>query len=85
MGRGRTCYLMVRDAPGQEDEASLEWGVEWDLDDGEELPEDHEELSNAQYTIFQMMQILRGTFEDADAQVLIGDAPSGFAVPEKVD
>jgi len=82
MTRGRTCYLMVRDAPGQEDEASLEWGVEWDLDEGEELPVDHEELSNAQYTIFQFMQTLKGTFEEAGAEVIRGEAPSGFAVPK---
>ena len=73
---------MVRDAPGQEDEASLEWGVDFDLDDGEELPEDHEELSNAQFTIFQFMQTLKGTFEEAGAEVIRGDAPSGFAVPK---
>ena len=82
MGRGRTCYLMVRDAPGQEDEASLEWGVEWDLDEGEELPEDHEKLTDAQFTIFQLMQTLKGTFEEAGAEVIVGDAPSGFAVPK---
>ena len=82
MGRGRTCYLMVRDAPGQEDEASLEWGVEWDLDEGEELPEDHEKLSDAQFTIFQLMQTLKGTFEEAGVEVIKGEAPSGFAVPK---
>lgn len=73
---------MVRDAPGQEDEASLEWGVEWDLDEGEELPEDHEKLTDAQFTIFQLMQTLKGTFEEAGAEVIVGDAPSGFAVPK---
>ena len=82
MERGRTVYLMVSDAPGQEDEASLEWGVDFDLDEGEELPEDVEKLSNAQYTIFQFMQTLKGTFEEAGAEVIRGDAPSGFAVPK---
>jgi hypothetical protein len=83
MERGRTVYLMVRDRPGADDEASLEWGVDWDLDEGEELPEDHEELSNAQFTIFQFMQTLKGTFEEAGAEVIRGDAPSGFAVPKE--
>lgn len=82
MARGRTVYLMVRDAPGQEDEASLEWGADWDLDEGEELPTDVEELSNAQFTIFQFMQTLKGTFEEVGAEVIRGDAPSGFAVPK---
>ena len=85
VAKGRVCYLMVRDAPGQEDEASLEWGVDFNLEEGEELPTDHEDLSNAQYAIFQMMQILKGTFEDAGAEVIIGEAPSGFAVPKNVD
>ena len=82
MGKDRTVYLMVRDVPGQEDEASLEWGVDFNLDEGEELPEDVEKLSNAQYTIFQFMQTLKGTFEEAGAEVIRGDAPSGFAVPK---
>lgn len=81
--KNRTCYLMVRDVPGQDDETALEWGVDWNLEDGEELPTDHEDLTDAQYTIFQMMQILRGTFEDAGAEVIMGEAPSGFAVPKK--
>lgn len=83
MARVREVYLMVKDIPGQEDQAALEWGVDWDLDEGEELPEDHEELSNAQFTIFQFMQTLRGTFEEAGAKVIRGDAPSGFALPEE--
>lgn len=80
--RPRTVYLMVKDAEGQEDEAALEWGVNWDLDEGEVLPTDVEELSEAQFTIFQMMQILRGTFEDAGAKVVMGEAPSGIITPD---
>jgi len=83
MARDRTVYLMVRDRPGADDEASLEWGVDFDLDEGEELPEDHEALTNAQFTIFQFMQTLKGTFEEAGAEVIRGDAPSGFAVPKE--
>jgi hypothetical protein len=83
MARGRTVYLMVRDVPGQEDEAALEWGVDWDLDEGEELPVDHEGLSDAQFTIFQFMQTLKGTFEEAGAEVIRGDAPTGIALPKE--
>lgn len=80
--RGREVYLMVRDIPGQEDEAALEWGIDWDLDEGEELPEDHEELTDAQYTIYTFMQHLKGTFEEAGAKVVRGDAPSGLVLPK---
>lgn len=81
----RTCYLMVRDIEGQGDDAALEWGVDFDLTEGEELPEDHEDLTNAQFAIFQFMQTLKGTFEEAGAKVIRGDAPSGFAVPKEVN
>ncbi len=74
---------MVRDIPGQgDDKTALEWGVDWDLDEGEELPEDHEALSDAQFTIFQFMQTLKGTFEEAGAEVIRSDAPSGIVVPK---
>lgn len=80
----KTCYLMVRDIEGQEDEAALEWGVEFGLEDGEELPKDHEELTEAQFTIYQMMRILHGTFEEAGVKVIQGDAPSGLVLPKGV-
>jgi hypothetical protein len=73
---------MVRDVPGQEDECALEWGVDFDLKESEKLPEDVEELSNAQYTIFQFMQTLKGTFEEAGAEVIRGEAPSHLIVPK---
>ena len=73
---------MVVDAEGQEDESALEWGVNWGLDEGEELPTDVEQLSEAQFTIYQMMQILRGTFEEAGAKVIMGDKPSGLVLPD---
>jgi hypothetical protein len=73
---------MVRDAEGQESESALEWGVDFNLEEGEELPADHEDLTDAQYTIFQMMQTLKGTFKEASTEVIRGDAPSGFVVPK---
>ena len=80
----RVCYLMVRDIEGQEDETALEWGVDWGLAEGETLPTDHEQLSEAQFTVFQFMQTLKGVFEEADAEIIMGDVPSGLVVPKKV-
>lgn len=72
---------MVRDVPGQEAEAALEWGVDFGLEEGEELPEDHEELTEAQYTVFMMMRTLQGTFDELDATELKGEEGSGLIVP----
>ncbi len=78
----RTCYLMVRDIEGQgEDEAALEWGVEFGLEEGEALPEDHEDLTEAQYTIYKMMKALQGTFDEMGAKEIVGDEPSGLVLP----
>ena len=73
---------MVKDAEGQESEAALEWGVNWDLDEGEELPTDVEDLTEAQFTIYQMMMILKGTFEDAGAKAIMGEKASGIVLPD---
>jgi hypothetical protein len=73
---------MVKDVPGQEDEAALEWGVDFGLEEGEELPSDVEELSEAQYTIYSYMQILKGTFADAEVKTIMGDKGSGLVLPE---
>lgn len=73
---------MVRDIPGQEVEAALEWGVEFDLEEGEELPKDVEDLTEAQYTIFQMMRTLEGTFADAEVEIIRGEKGSGLVLPD---
>ena len=73
---------MVRDVPGQEHEAALEWGVDFGLEEGEELPKDVEDLTESQYTIFQYMKILEGTFADAEVGMIIGDKGSGVIVPD---
>lgn len=78
----KTCFLMIRDIPAGEEEAGLEWGVDYGLADGETLPEDVEDLSEAQYTVFRFVQTLRGTFEAIGAKELKGDAPSGLIVPK---
>jgi hypothetical protein len=77
----RTCYLMVRDVSAEEGEAALEWGVEFGLKEGETLPEDHEELTEAQFTVFKMVQILRGVFEDSEVGHIMGEEPSRLIVP----
>jgi len=77
----RTCYLMVRDVEGQESESALEWGVDFGIVDGEELPEDIEDLTEAQYTVYKMMMVLKGTFEDMDATEIKGEKGSGLIVP----
>lgn len=80
--KNRTCYLMVKDIPGQESEAALEWGVDFGLEEGEELPTDHEQLTEAQYTVFMMMQTLRGTFADAEVGHIMGEKGTGLIVPD---
>lgn len=73
---------MVRDVPGQEDEAALEWGVDLGLEEGEELPKDVEQLSEAQFTVYQMMRTLGGTFEELSAEDIKGEKGSGLIVPD---
>lgn len=83
MAKLRTCYLMIKDIPhGNDEEAAITWGVDWGLDEGEELPEDHEELSEAQYAVLQFMQTLKGTFEQSDVAEIRGDKGSGLIVPD---
>jgi hypothetical protein len=78
----RTCYIMVKDVPGQgAEEAALEWGVTYDLEEGEELPKDVEELTEAQYTVFMMVQTLKGTFEDSEVNEIRGEKGTGLIVP----
>jgi hypothetical protein len=75
------CYLMVKDVEGQD---ALEFGADFGLAEGEILPEDVEELTEAQYTVYKFLTVLRGTF-DEDAKAAIEeqatDKPSGLIVP----
>lgn len=78
----RKCYIMVVDVPGKgEDEAALEWGVDFGLAEGEELPADIEELTEAQYTIYMMMQTLKGTLEGVEPEKIRGEKGSGIVLP----
>lgn len=80
----RTCYLMVKDVSAEEGEAAMEWGVDFDLKEGEELPADHEKLTEAQFTVFKMVQMLRGVFENEEVGHIMGEKASGIIVPGDV-
>lgn len=73
---------MVKDAPGQESEAALEWGLDLGLEEGEEMPTDVEDLTEAQYTIYMMFKTLNGTFDDASVGEIRGEKGSGLIIPE---
>ena len=73
---------MVRDAPGQEDEAAIEFGISYGIEEGEELPTDVEDLTEAQYTIYCMMQTLKGTLDNVEPKDIMGDKGSGLVVPD---
>jgi hypothetical protein len=77
----RKCYLMVTDVSADEGEAALEWGVDFGLNEGEVLPTDHEQLTEAQFTVFKMVQMLRGVFENEEVGHIMGEKPSLVIVP----
>lgn len=73
---------MIKDVEGQE--VGLEWGVDYGLAEGEELPTDHEELSEAQFTIYMFTRTLQGVFSELSKEDLareITERPSGIIVP----
>lgn len=72
---------MVRDVEGQADEAALEWGVDYGLKEGEELPKDIEDLTEAQYSVYMMIRALKGTFEEISMEEMRGEKGSGLIVP----
>lgn len=72
---------MVRDVEGQADEAALEWGVDYGLEEGEELPKDIEDLTEAQYSVYMMIRALKGTFEEISMEEMRGEKGSGLIVP----
>jgi len=41
------------------DEAGITWSVDWGLKEGEVLPENVEEMSDAQYTAWRFVAVLR--------------------------
>jgi len=79
----KTCYVMVRDVEGQE--VGLEWGVDYGLAEGEELPEDVEDLTEAQFTVYRFVRALQGVFDEMSKEDLakeLKDKPSGLIVPD---
>jgi len=80
--KNRVCYLMVKDVSAEEGQTNLEWGVDFDLAEGESLPSDYEKLTDAQYTVFMLMRTLNGTFSELSATQIKGAAPSGLVVPD---
>lgn len=78
----RTCYIMIKDVPGQEEGvAALEWGIDLNFHEGEEMPDDIEELTEAQYAVWQMVQTLKGVFADAEIDDIRGEKGSGVVIP----
>jgi hypothetical protein len=57
---------MIEDLP----DGSIQWGHDFGLAEGEELPENVDELSNAQYTLHQFLTTLR-QIGDAELQAKI--------------
>jgi hypothetical protein len=79
----KTCYLMVKDTPG-----GLEYGVDFDLEEGELLPADIEELTEAQYTVYKFLTVLQGTFDEdkkTATEMEAKTSPTGLLVPNKVN
>lgn len=77
----RRAYLMVVDA---DDGSGIEFGVDWGLDEGEELPEDIEDLSRAQYTVWQIVRALKGIGDEAfaeETQRMSKERPTGIMMP----
>ena len=78
----KTCYIMVRDVEGQE--VALEWGADYGLADDETLPDDVEELTEAQYTVYRFVRALQGVFDELSKEDLakeLENKPSGLIVP----
>ena len=74
------CYVMIEDAPG-----GLIYGADFGLEEGEELPEDVEELTEAQFTAHCFMATLRGTLDDQvmdSHKAEVKEGKPGLLVPD---
>jgi hypothetical protein len=72
---------MLVDIEGEE---NLEYGIDWGLEEGEELPDDIEELTLAQYTAWKFMCVLRGIGDEEyskEVEESKSDKPSGIVMP----
>lgn len=80
----RRVHLMVRDIDASGDDAGVEWGVDWGLAEGEELPEDVEDLTMAQYTVWCFLRVLQGVGDEeaqAELKQQVTQRPSGLMMP----
>ena len=69
-------YLMIEDLStedpqGEEQNVGVSWSVDWGLKEEEVLPEEVEEMSDAQYTVWQMIAVLRNMENSHDAQMVV--------------
>ena len=69
-------YLMIEDLStegpqGEEQNVGVSWSVDWGLKEGEALPENIEEMSDARYTAWQMVAVLRNMENSHDAQTVV--------------
>jgi len=79
-------YLMIEDWTHNGKEG-LDFGVDWGLGEGEELPEDVHDLTLAQYTAHKFCAVLRGMADKdakAAAQQEVKEGVSGILVPDKM-
>jgi hypothetical protein len=75
---------MIQDTEGQG--AGIEWGADFGLADGEALPEDVEELTEAQYTLWKFVSVLQGINDEnrtADLKKAVSERPTGLLVPSR--
>ena len=83
----KKCYLMIEDLDGQE---GIQWAVEWGLEEGEQLPEDVEDLSMAQYAVWRFLMVLNNWITDDESAAArykeyAAKGPSGVLMPQKLD
>lgn len=69
-------YLMIEDLStedpqGEQQNVGVSWSVDWGLQEGETLPEKVDEMSDAQYTAWQMISVLRNMENSHDAKTVV--------------
>jgi len=72
---------MIEDAP---DLSGVSFAGDFGLGEGESLPEDHEDLTEAQYALFRFLRVLQGCADDSEAAKIAeqaADAPSKLITP----
>jgi hypothetical protein len=65
----------------------IDWGVDWGLAEGEELPENVEDMTMAQYTLWQFITVLRTLGNERHKEAVEAEKEegvSGLLVPENM-